>query len=324
MTAPTAERPYVIVNPSAGSGLSRRGIEAFARSVEARLGPIDLGLTERPGHATVLAERAAREGCSTIVATGGDGSIHEVANGILRARDEGFTASRLGIIGRGTGGDLCRTLGLEHRLDKYLDAIAEGAPHRIDVGRARFEDRDGAPRSAYFVNILSAGMGGLVDQYVRDTARWAGGRVGYYVATMRALAANEAGVLEVVLERGTERTELEVRTRQLAICNGRYFGSGMHVAPMAKVDDGLFEVVDLGAPSKLTFVAASTSVYSGKHLERDFVHHHRAERVRFELKNERARSTFLLDVDGEPLGRPPLSIEVVPQALPVLLPRAAS
>jgi diacylglycerol kinase family enzyme len=162
-------------------------------------------------------------------------------------------------------------------------------------------------------------MGGLVDRYVRETSRWAGGAVGYYVATLRALAENEVARLAVRLELAGDATELELDTRQLAICNGRYFGSGMHVAPMAKLDDGVFEVVDLGAPSKLEFAAASPSVYSGRHLERPYVHHHRCDRIELRVLNERARATFLLDVDGEPLGAPPLRVEVVPKALDVLV-----
>jgi diacylglycerol kinase (ATP) len=310
----------LVVNPKAGAGLSGGGLERFIGVVRKRLGDVDVALTERPGHAVSIAEQAARSGRQTVVAIGGDGSIHEVASGLMRARAAGFDGTRLGIIGRGTGGDLCRTLGLEHRLDRYLEAIAEGRPRLIDVGRAEYLDVDGSPAVDTFVNILSVGMGGLVDRYVRETARWAGGAVGYYVATLRALAENEVARLALRLELAGAVTELEIESRQIAICNGRYFGSGMHVAPMAKLDDGVFEVIDLGAPSKLTFAAASPSVYSGRHLERPYVHHHRCDRLELRVLNERARASFLLDVDGEPLGSPPLSIALLPRALPVLLP----
>src|SRR4029077_14082919 len=87
-------------------------------TIERRLGPIDTAFTERPGHASTLAARAAAEGREIIVAVGGDGTISDVASGIL----ESGKPARLGIVGQGTGGDFRKTLGLEHRLDRYLDA----------------------------------------------------------------------------------------------------------------------------------------------------------------------------------------------------------
>lgn len=317
------DRPLVIVNPRAGGVRAASEIEALKKVIEGALGGVDFALTERPRHATELAETAAKAGRKVIVATGGDGSIHEVVNGIMAARAAGATGSALGIIGRGTGGDLCRTLGLEHKLDRYLAAIAAGVSRGIDVGRFSYAPSPGdagPPRSGFFVNILSAGMSGLVDRYVHDMARWAGGKAGYFLASARALLASEMGVVRLRLELAGEKTDIEASTRMIAFCNGRYFGSGMFVAPMAEPDDGIFEVIDLGASSKVGFALRNGAVYSGSHLKQPEVHHHRCDKATLELVNVRARETFLLDVDGEPLGAPPLSIEVLPRALPVLLP----
>jgi diacylglycerol kinase family enzyme len=101
----------------------------------------------------------------------------------------------------------------------------------------------------------------------------------------------------------------------MAICNGRYFGSGMHVAPMAKPDDGRFEVVSMDAPGKLAFAAVSRRIYEGKHLGAPGVQHFACDRITIDLENERARGVFLLDVDGEPLGGLPLEVELVKKAL---------
>lgn len=313
-------RPFLIVNPKAGAGRAGEGLETFLKIVEGALGPVDVAKTEAPRHAVELADRAAREGREIVIATGGDGSVHEVANGLLRAREAGFTQAALGIIGRGTGGDLCRTLGLEHRLERYLSAIAARRPRPIDVGRFTYRGADGGMSTAYFVNILSAGLGGLVDSYVHRHARWAGGKLGYFIASAEALVKSELGVLKVRIESDGKSREEEIVTRQIAICNGRYFGSGMFVAPMASIDDATFEVIDLGKASKLKFAASSSAIYSGKHLESADVSHFSCQKISIEVLNERARSTFLLDVDGEPLGSPPIEVEVMPKALPVLLP----
>ena len=91
----------------------------------------------------------------------------------------------------------------------------------------------------------------------------------------------------------------------------------MHVAPMAKPDDGRFEVVSMDAPSKLAFMAFSRRIYDASHLSTPGVQHFGCDRLSLDLENEHARGVFLLDVDGEPLGGLPLDVELVPRALTV-------
>ncbi|HEY6458999.1 MAG TPA: diacylglycerol kinase family protein [Polyangiaceae bacterium] len=306
-------RTLVVVNPRSGGGQAARTFGHVKSVLERRIGPVDLALTERPGHAIELAHDAAKGGAELVVAVGGDGTLHEVANGVLDAGKGAGTA--VGYVGQGTGGDFRRTLGLEHRLDAYVDAIASGRTRSVDAGKLRYRAPDGATRDRWFVNILSAGMGGLVDRYVADTSKALGGKAAYFLASTRALVACRRGRLrcEVTLER--ERHERRVETFMIAICNGRYFGGGMHVAPMAKLDDGRFEVVSMDAPSKLAFAAFSRRIYEGKHLDAPGVQHFACDRISIDLENEGARGVFLLDVDGEPLGGLPLEVEIVPRAL---------
>jgi diacylglycerol kinase (ATP) len=318
--AGSASRPLVILNPRAGGGRAGQGVEAMQKVIEAAIGGVDLALTERPRHAVEIARAAAAAGRSLVIATGGDGSIHEVVNGLMLAKEAGHAGTTLGIIGRGTGSDLCRTLGIEPRLDRYLSVIAAGHKKPIDVGRFEHTDTRGQRGRAYFVNILSAGMGGLVDRYVADLSRWMSGPVAYFAASTRALLKSQVGVLAARIELNGEVRELELKTRTIAICNGQYFGSGMHVAPMARVDDGVFEIVDLGGASRLKFATASSAIYSGAHLKSPDVRHFSCNKVELVLKNRDIDPVFLLDVDGEPLGSLPLTVEVVPRALDVLLP----
>ena len=173
-------------------------------------------------------------------------------------------------------------------------------------------------QSRWFVNILSAGMGGLVVRYVGSMSRVLGGRAAYYWASVRALARCQRGRLRCDVSLDGERERRQVDAFLIAICNGRYFGGGMHVAPMAKVDDGRFEVVSIDAPSKLAFPEFSKHIYKGTHLSRPGAQHFACDRIAIDIENERARDVFLLDIDGEPLGGLPLDVEVVPRALSVL------
>ncbi len=313
------QAPLAIINPKSGGGRTGQTLDALRRVMDNALGPVDVALTERPRHATEIAREAALAGRETVIAVGGDGSIHEVVNGLMQAREKGATKVRLGIVGQGTGGDFRKTLGLEHRLDRYLAAIAAGCTRKIDVGRFDFTTNEGGPGKAWFVNILSAGMGGLVDRYVHE-AGWLGGKAAYFVASARGLIESELGELRVIATLAGKTEEVELVSRQISICNGRFFGSGMMIAPMAEPDDGIFEVVDLGASSKLGFMTFSRKIYDGSHMRHPNVRHLRGDHVRVELRNDRVRDKFLLDVDGEPLGKLPIDVTVERAALDVLVP----
>lgn len=314
-------RPLLIVNPRASGGKTGRLFDDMQAPIRRVLGDFDVARTERPRHAVDLARDAALAGREIVIAVGGDGSAHEVVNGLMQARAQGASGTRLGIIGAGTGGDLCRTLRLRHRLDRYCEAIAGGMTRAIDVGRCSYETLDGRRAEAFFVNVLSAGMSGLVDQIVSETSRALGGTLAYLTASLRGLVRSRVGRVRCVASlRGEATCEDELATRTIAVCNGRYFGSGMQVAPMAEADDGVFEVIDLGGAPLVRFAAVSTGMYTGMHVRHPDVRHFRCDRIELTLLNRDAESAFLLDVDGEPLGRLPLTVTLEPRAIEVFVP----
>lgn len=336
--------PLLIVNPRSGGGRTGSVFEKMRDPIERRLGPVDVAYTERSRHAVDLAREAALAGREIVVAVGGDGSIHEVVNGLMLAREERAkagshgsngspgshgaspppgTKTRLGVIGQGTGGDFCKSLGIEHRLDQYCDAIAGGRTRSIDIGRFTYVSHEGREERAFFVNILSMGLGGLVDQYVAEMGRQLGGTAAYFFASVRAVFKNEVGVLRcsMSLRGGEVRTEV-LPSRLLAICNGRFFGSGMEAAPMARLDDGAFEIIDLGSAPRLKFMLSTSQIYSGKHMKSPDVKHFRCDHIEVSLENKDVADVFLLDVDGEPLGKLPIKVDLVPNAMDVFVPKA--
>lgn len=312
-------KPLVILNPTSQKGKTGELAPELIRVVERYLGPVDRADTEAPRHAIDIAEQAAEEGRPTVIAVGGDGTIHEVVNGLMRARDtdERRRLPRLGVVGQGTGGDFRKSLSLEHRLDRYCAAIASKRTKTIDVGRCRYRDRAGQDVDGFFINILSVGMGGLVDEYVHQSKGSLSGTLAYFNASVRALLKSEVGILDCRITSGGEEREEEIHTRQIAVCNGRFFGGGMEVAPMAELDDGRLHVVSLGAATKAKFALGSLAIYSGKHVDQPQVEVFACERIHIEIRNDSIRDVFPLDVDGEPLGTLPLTIEVVPKALEV-------
>lgn len=308
--------PLLVVNPKSGGGATGRTFGAMRTTIENALGQVEVAMTERSGHGIDLAREGALAGHPLVVAVGGDGTLHEVVNGLMQAKGSDYGAGkakdvRVGMIAQGTGGDFRKTLGLEHRLDKYLDALKSGRERSLDVGKFT----GGGKTGHYFVNILSAGMGGLVDRYVADAPRFLGGKAAYFGASLKALVNARLGNLRCKVTNDGKTDTRDVKSYMIAICNGRFFGGGMKVAPMAEVDDGKFEIVALGATSKIGFAMTSRAIYDGSHIGSAGNVHFRAEKIEIDLANDDARSAYLLDVDGEPMGGLPLRVEAVPKAL---------
>jgi len=325
----TPSSPLLIVNPASGKLAGRRSIVRFTAAVERVLGDVDFAATKRRGHAIDLARRGVAEGRETIVAVGGDGTLHEVVNGVMEARTGDPSARapgpRVGLIGLGTGGDFARSLGLGPSLEDHLAAIAAGRTRPIDLLRVGFCDHGGRPLSRYVVNVLSAGPGGLVDRYVELVPALAGGRLAYGLAAAWALVECPRAGLRLRLRGLPGRepgavVERELSTYLLGVCNGAVFGGGMRLAPGAVPDDGLLDVVSIAPRSKWVVARHLLKVYGGRHLGVPGVEVLRCRGLDLELIEPSLAARFALDVDGEPLGRLPARVEMVPAALEMLAP----
>jgi diacylglycerol kinase (ATP) len=311
-------KPLLIVNPQAAGKRTGQRWSETSTAVALVIGDFDAAFTEYRGHAEELARLAVQNDRELVVAVGGDGTLSDVANGVLSAAPPtgGETPAAVGFIAQGTGGDFRRSLGHGDSLAEFLERLTNGNERRLDVGRLDYHEADGMPSRRYVLNIVSAGMGGLVDEFVVAAPRWVGGRLAYYGATLRALAGVPLAHLRCTFTLDGASAERELDSRMLAVCNGAYFGSGMNVAPGALVDDGRLEVVSVGTSTRFELMAKSPSIYRGAHLSIKAVQHFSCQRIEIVLDDPGVRVERLpLDVDGDPRGRLPMTVEVLPGAL---------
>jgi diacylglycerol kinase (ATP) len=326
-----ARRPLVIANPSAGGGRTGRDLAHLVSALRDALGELDIVTTAGARQATDLAAAAARERRPLVVSVGGDGTLHEVVNGLMQARAaqrqprDAAALPSLGIIATGTGGDFCRALGIAPRVKDYLDAVAGGHERALDIGLARFSDADGEPVERYWINVLSAGIGGLVDRYAATSPAFLGGRITYAQAALRGIVLCKRVRLRcrVTLPDGGERVRV-LDSHAVAICNGTTFGGGMRIAPMARPDDGLLEVIAMETRTRWRLVSSFLTVYSGTHLSEPGVHHFTCRALRLDPLDPPSPAPrgglFPLDVDGEAMGDVPLEVSVIDHALRVRAP----
>lgn len=305
----------LLVNPAAGGGRAGRLLGEFTRELSAQGFTATVHRTAGRAALVDLARTLVREGAPLVGVMGGDGTFHDAIGGLLGADGELLDASRttFAAIPAGTGGDLAaRTLGIPKEPRAIAAWIARARPTPFDLGRLSFTTHAGAPGVTLFTNIASCGMSGRVDELVATGPRWLTGKAAYFVASTRALVGWRHKALRVEVD---GETLYEGRALTVAVANGRAFGGGMMVAPMADAGDGLLEVVILGDLPLVELATISRTLYDGTHLGSKNVHVGRGRTVTIVGTDG---SPVLLDVDGETPGRLPGTFTVLPGALSLL------
>jgi YegS/Rv2252/BmrU family lipid kinase len=312
MAASASGRTVIIVNPASAGGRSTNSFMQAKTRLESFFGPTETRFTERPEHATALTREALRNGATNIIAVGGDGVVNEIVNGFYEGDASVSPEAVLNIVNAGTGGDFRKSFGIGADLDAALNVIENGKPQRIDLGEITFVDHTGTTKSRYFANIASFGMSGEVDMIAARSkiARTFGGRFTYAWSTLRALFRHKPKRVAIKID-DSEPVTSTIGT--IAVCNGQYFGGGMHVAPMADASDGHFEVITIEATPLATTLRSSNRIYTGDHLESPHVTHRSGQTV--EAYPVETNDVLLLDIDGETPGRLPAKFEVKRQSL---------
>ncbi|HET9554710.1 MAG TPA: diacylglycerol kinase family protein [Anaeromyxobacteraceae bacterium] len=298
-------KPVLIVNPASAAGRTGRHFDAIARAVHAAVGEFEARFTRAVGDAVALAREAALGGRTLVVAVGGDGTASEVVDGLLVGgyrRDFGF-------IPRGSGGDFRRSLGLPADVKGAARALAGPATGSIDLGRIELTGPGGAALVRHFVNVASCGVSGRVAGAVNRSSKLLGGPLAFKLAAARSLLGWRD---QRVRWRADGGPWIEQPVTALAVCNGRYFGGGMMVAPGALLDDGLLDVTIWSGFGLADFVRLQPKLYDGRHVELPSVRTLRARTVELEPVGD---AEVLLEVDGEQPGRLPARLTVLPGAL---------
>lgn len=300
---------HVILNPTSGGGLGRKLRPAVERELAGRGIEFEVTETEEPGHAVHLARNGLRDDVDVVVAVGGDGTAHEVANGVLLARlDDGARVPDLAVLPVGTGNDFVKMLGVYKRLDRAYDVVARGLTRSFDIGRARWDGGE-----EFFINGAGTGIDVEVVRQILRLPHMPG-VLKYLAGVLRAVVRYDAIPLRVHV--GDE--VFDDRMMMVAIGNGRCIGGGFWVTPEAEPDNGQLDILmssDLNYPQIAVVVA---KLMRGRHMGVRQITMRRGTRIRIEARSE---EPLFFQLDGElrePAGARELHISVEPAALQVL------
>ena len=296
----------VIVNPVAGANATRRKWPHIYKLLRHIGLSFDYAHTEGVGHAIELARTAASEGYHFLVAVGGDGTVNEVANGILHSTSPAETS--LGVVSTGTGSDFARSVGIPRNYTHACSCLTGSRRLLIDVGVVQYR-KDGQTLRRFFINTAGVGFDAEVVQATERLPKYFGGTIPYVAGILRALAGYKNK--PVVLRMGS-RVETR-RILSVVVANGCYFGGGMRVAPQAELNDSLLDVLTVGDMGKFELLKVLPTIYKGTHINHPKVRMEKVTGITIESQGER----FLVHADGELLGEGPASFWLVPSALSV-------
>jgi diacylglycerol kinase (ATP) len=289
----------LIANPAAGGGRGRRTAEGAAAALQRAGRPVELLLTQGPGHALELARQALAAGCERLVVCGGDGTIRQVLPALSQR------PVPLGLLPFGTANDLARALGIPRGLDRALEVLLQGQPAPMDLGRMG---------EALFCTVAAFGFDAEISEAMLRGQIPIPGTAGYLCATLGHLFRYRAPQVRLEGEFGVFEGEVLL----VAAANTCYYGGGMKIAPGADPRDGRLDVCIVPLLPKRTILNMLPRIFWGGHLRHPAVRLERSSWLR--LHSDQPR---LLHADGEFLGHSPARLEVLAASLQVVLPPGA-
>lgn len=259
--------------------------------------------TNHPKHAVEIAQHQTNENADIIVAVGGDGTIHEILNGILSVLNN---KPLLAILPNGTGNDFMRTRQHFKTPDEFIQSILSNKRESIDIGRITSNSS-----THYFINIADIGFGGAVIHTLAKQRKVVGGKFAYSLAILKTFFTYKKAVLKI----SAPGYMHESATFMVIFCNGSIFGSGLTIHPEAKVNDGQLNVVIIGNVSLLDYLKYLPKLKKGK-----FIHHPEVHYLAYNEITVESQTPQWTETDGEIATNENIKVTLIPNCIELLTP----
>ena len=301
MTSPFG--PLVLIaNPSAGRGQVDQALPRVERVLTSNNLSYRIVRTTHPGHATEAARQALRNGERYLVAVGGDGTVHEIVNGMVSSGGPLAADAVLGVVAAGSGCDFIRSFGLPGDAAQAAERLAGDQVQTIDVGTVTCADGE----TRCFANIAEVGLGAAV------VTRAAGLKAGRFLGGARYAAGfwlTLPRFRPAAVRLDADGEYRAWRAFNVVVANCRFYGGGMQISPKSDPGDGLLDILVMTGPKSDSFTTLP-KVYKGAHLPHRNIAELRAARLSVE-----ADPNFPVEADGEVVGTTPASFGVIPGAI---------
>lgn len=303
----------IIANLTAGGGAVKKHWPAIEAALKAGLPVAQVWFTEYPKHAIELVEKAVKAGYRNLIAVGGDGTNHEVANGILMQQIVVPQEITYALLPVGTGNDWARMYEIPQAVKSWVEMVQAGKTRFQDVGKVEYRENQGRDGVRYFVNVAGMAYDAFVVQYAESRRNPRAGRFYYLLMILWCLFRYRH--VKSAVQFADTRLEDFYYTINIGIC--RYSGGGIQMTPHALPDDGLLALTLAGRISKLGVLLATPRFYNGTIREHPKVTTYQMPSL---LVKAAGAAPVLLEADGEFLGQAPAKFSVVAGALRIVVP----
>lgn len=267
-------------------------------------------LTKRKKHAIELARQATEEGCDYLVAVGGDGTLHEVINGVCQSSTPSDAYPIIGLLPYGSANDFARSAGLTKSIESLIELIHSHSFYEIDLGKIELHNGD---ETRYFVNVAGIGLGPEVVKSLADSSSWLGPGFNYFRHIIKGFI--NYAMKEVSC---TSKTwQWKGKLLQLAVANGRFFGNGICIAPDAKLTDNQLQVAVFGKLTIWDYLRNIGKLKRCRKIDHPEVNYYLSKEVLIACQ-----TSCGIEADGEYVGVAPATIRVVPKAIKLLMPQS--
>lgn len=262
-------------------------------------------VTKHSNHATELTKQAIADGYNYIICVGGDGSLNEVVNGIMRT-PKGDKEVYIGLLPYGTGNDFAKTLHISQRVEDLKKCIDKHSYKAIDCGHVGYTEGDNSKGSRFFINITDVGLGGIAAERINGYPRWLPAVVAYQLAIVSTLFTYKKKKMQAE----ADTFKYYGTAMNIIVANGKYFGSGLGIAPHAEPNDGKLAVVLAANISLWDYLINIGTVRKCEKVNHEQMHYYTANKITVS-----GEVPMAIDMDGEFIGYSPMHINIVPGVL---------
>ena len=302
----------IIINPSAGNGKAGKQWKNIETVLRKENMDFKVHRSERALHCTELAKSLIEQGARKLIGIGGDGTNHEIVNGLMQQKAVSSHDIIYGFIPVGTGNDWVKTHNIPKDIIKAVKTIKAEKTRLQDIGLAKFH-LDNQPKQRYFVNV--AGM--AYEAHVGKVAHHQRSRITntlyYYLLIFKCLFEYVSKQARIILDE-KEVANQHFYTINIGLC--KYSGGGMQFVPHAEIDDGVFAVTYIDSIPKLKVIFSTHYLYGGKIAKFKHAKLFKAKHIKVEAVDD---APTLLELDGEFVGETPVAFEILPKALKVIV-----